>query len=71
MKLSQYLSKTGQTDAAFATEVGLSQSQVSRLRRGKSMPSWNVVPLIEKATDGAVTAADFTPSAKRKKAVAA
>lgn len=65
MKLSQYLTDTKETDAAFAAKVGLSQSQISRLRRGLSNPSWDVVPVIEKVTKGAVTAADFAPKLKR------
>lgn len=65
MKLSKYLTDNDITDAAFAARVGLSQSHVSRLKRGVSMPSWDAVAAIEKATKGAVKADDFTPARKR------
>lgn len=61
MTLSEYLSERKITDEAFAAEVGISQSQISRLRRGISRPSWESVALIERATEGQVTASDFMP----------
>lgn len=62
MKLDQYLSARKLTDAAFAAIVGMSQSQVNRLRRGLSQPSWETVAVIERATDGKVRASDFLPA---------
>lgn len=62
MKLDQYLSARKLTDAAFAAIVGMSQSQVNRLRRGLSQPSWETVAVIERATDGKVCASDFLPA---------
>jgi len=59
MKLEQYLGARKMTDAAFAALVGMSQSQISRLRRGLSRPSWNAVAAIEQATNGNVGASDF------------
>ena len=59
MKLSQYLEAVALTDTAFAAKVGMSQSQISRLRRGLSKPSWDAVAAIERATGGKVKAADF------------
>lgn len=61
MRLNQYLSNRKLTDAAFAALVGMSQSQVNRLRRGLSQPSWDTVAAIEKATAGKVSASDFVP----------
>jgi transcriptional regulator with XRE-family HTH domain len=66
MKLDQYLSARKLTDAAFAAIVGMSQSQVNRLRRGLSMPSWDAVAAIEQATSGKVSATDFIPAPARK-----
>ena len=66
MKLDQYLSATKMTDAAFAAVVGMSQSQVNRLRRGLSRPSWDAVATIERATEGKVRASDFLPSPSEK-----
>lgn len=63
MKLDKYLSAKKLTDAAFASLVGMSQSQVNRLRRGLSQPSWDTVATIERATGGKVSALDFTPVA--------
>lgn len=62
MKLSAYLSDKNLTDDAFAAIVGMSQSQISRLKRGISRPSWETVAAIERATGGLVTAADFLPA---------
>lgn len=63
MKLIDFLQSKKLTDAAFAEKVGLSQSQVSRIKRGKSMPSWDAAAAIERATDGSVTASDFSREA--------
>lgn len=59
MKLAEYLSTEGLTDEAFGTKVGMSQSQISRIKRGISRPSWDNLAAIERATGGAVLAADF------------
>lgn len=59
MTLDQYLNTKGMTDAAFAAVVGISQSQVNRLRRGLSQPSWGTLETIERATGGKVAASDF------------
>ncbi|TPN44425.1 helix-turn-helix transcriptional regulator [Mesorhizobium sp. B1-1-4] len=59
MKLAQYLSDHEMTDEAFAATVGMSQSQISRIKRGISRPSWDSVAAIERATGGQVTASDF------------
>lgn len=69
MKLSHYLEQHDMTDAAFAEKVGMSQSQISRLRREVSRPSWEAVTAIEAATNGKVLATDFsTPSPERTEA---
>lgn len=59
MTLEQYLRNNRITDAAFGATAGLSQAQVSRIKRGVSMPSWDAIAKIMKATDGEVTANDF------------
>lgn len=59
MKLRDYLLLNDETASAFAERAGLSQSQVSRILNGVSMPSWNTISLISIATDGSVTANDF------------
>lgn len=62
MNLGRYLSDNNLTDAAFAGLVGMSQSQINRLRRGLSQPSWETVALIERVTNGEVSASDFMPA---------
>jgi transcriptional regulator with XRE-family HTH domain len=47
------------SDEAFGLLVGLSQSQVSRLRRGINRPSWATIDAIALATKNKVTAADW------------
>ena len=59
MKLSDYLTKQGITDAAFAEQIGMSQSQVSRLRRGKCSPSFATIRRVAKATNNKVRLADW------------
>ena len=60
MKLEQYLAKRKETDAAFGKRAGLSQSQISRLRRGKSNPSLDAIKRIAEATGGKVKFDDWT-----------
>lgn len=59
MTLDQYLSEKGETDTSFAARVGISQPQISRLRRGVSRPSWSAIEAITKNTEGKVTANDW------------
>ena len=63
MKLAEYLSQEKLTDEAFGALVGMSQSQISRIKRGVSRPSWETLAAIERVTDGSVRAADFVPEA--------
>lgn len=50
---------TKESDAAFGARVNLSQSQVNRLRRGMSRPSWSAIDSIAKATGDKVTVKDW------------
>lgn len=59
MKLETYLKKNDLTDAAFGALIGISQSQISRIRRGESFPSRDTLAVIAEFTGGAVTANDF------------
>ncbi|WP_186307177.1 helix-turn-helix domain-containing protein [Mesorhizobium amorphae] len=63
MKLAEYLSQEKLTDEAFGALVGMSQSQISRIKRGVSRPSWENLASIERVTGSLVTAADFIPQA--------
>lgn len=68
MKLDQYLSENSLTDAAFAAQVEMSQSQINRLKRGLSQPSWVAVTAIDKASNGQVSAKDWMRDAPEGKA---
>jgi transcriptional regulator with XRE-family HTH domain len=69
MTLEQYLTNEKLTDAEFGIRVGLSQSQISRIRRGISLPSWDAMERIEEGTSGAVTANDFRRKAREEESV--
>lgn len=62
MKLATYLKENGLTLHAFGQQIGRTPATVSRLAREKHQPDWSTVAAIERATNGAVTANDFTPS---------
>lgn len=69
MRLSDYFSSTeGLTDADFAGRVGMSQSQINRLRRGVSSPDWATIEKIRAATDNLVTADDWAAQAVERAA---
>lgn len=59
MKLALYLENSTLSDEAFGQLVGLSQSQVNRIKNGKSKPTLEMVAKISKATEGNVSFADF------------
>ena len=65
MTLDEYLSpatdENGKpvSDATFGARCGMSQSQVSRLRNGKSRPSFEAIEAVRKATDGKVSPNDW------------
>lgn len=62
MTLHEYLSHMGITETAFGHLAGISQSQVNRLRHGKSWPQRDVAERIKAATGGKVTPDDFLPA---------
>ena len=59
MTLTQYLRLTGQNQADFAAQIGVTQMAVSRYCRGNRVPNSFVMRRIMDATQGAVTANDF------------
>jgi transcriptional regulator with XRE-family HTH domain len=63
MTLNEYLSEddTGRqlTDEAFGKLCGMSQSQISRLRNGKSRPSFEAMQAILAATASKVSPNDW------------
>lgn len=61
MKLAEYLSLSGLSDAQFANLIGRDRTSVSRLRRGETRPDWDTMQEIARHTKGAVTPNDFLP----------
>lgn len=63
MNIHEYLTddETGKqlTDEAFGKLCGMSQSQISRLRNGKSRPSFEAMQAILAATGGKVSPNDW------------
>lgn len=59
MTLSDYLRERKETHEAFARRLGVHAVTVSKWTSGAMRPSWPKMEAIARATDGAVTAADF------------
>lgn len=59
MKLDLYLTTNNISDDAFGQKIGLSQSQVNRIRNGKSKPTLAMVAKISIETNEEVSFADF------------
>lgn len=59
MKLAEYLSEFGISQADFAAMIGLSAPSVSRLVKGTQRPNLDTILSIERATGKKVTASDF------------
>jgi DNA-binding XRE family transcriptional regulator len=57
--LGKFIRAAGMTDAEFGALVGVSQSQVSRIKNDASKPSLEVAVAIEKVTNGEVPAKSF------------
>lgn len=61
-KLDTYLAQAGMTAAAFAAKLEVSAATISRLRKGKQTPSWELLRKIAIETNGAVSPNDFLDS---------
>jgi transcriptional regulator with XRE-family HTH domain len=59
MRLEDWMTATKATDQALATKLGVDRSTISRIRRGKRVPSVEIMRAIHEATSGAVSANDF------------
>jgi len=66
MRLSDYLSREGISDAAFGEAIKVSRQAVHRYRTGIRMPDRHTMTRIASVTAGEVTANDFfeTPAAE-------
>lgn len=65
MTLDQYLRDQGLSLTAFAASIGRKPSQVHDWRSGRRTPRAEALADIQRATNGAVTAADFFPVGER------
>lgn len=65
--LSDYMRNRSISDDAFAAVLGVSRATVSRLRRGKMVPSFDLAARIHSATDSQVSPNDFLNAPSRSK----
>lgn len=59
--LRTYLERTATPQTRFAAIIGISRGYMSQLVSGTKTPSLELAAAIERATDGAVTAASWVP----------
>jgi transcriptional regulator with XRE-family HTH domain len=62
MKLNDFLLNSPETEAEFGARIDCSQSQVNRIRHGKSEASAALIAKIRHATGGLVDFDDFYPA---------
>jgi len=62
--LASYLTRTGKSQRAFAAEVGVDPSVLSRFISNAASPSLKTAVSIERATDGAVPASIWVDGAR-------
>lgn len=59
MKLETYLSERDMKPSAFAAEIGVAPSTITRILRGERSPGLDLVMRILRATDGKVGVEDW------------
>ncbi|MBN7759475.1 helix-turn-helix transcriptional regulator [Nitratireductor aquimarinus] len=59
MKLETYLSERDMKPSAFAVEIGVAPSTITRILRGERSPGLDLVMRILRATDGKVSVEDW------------
>ncbi len=59
MKLETYLSERDMKPSAFAAEIGVAPSTITRILRGERSPGLDLVMRILRATDGKVSVEDW------------
>jgi len=65
MTLDQYLTMKRITAAEFARDTRLSRQQVSRYRRGETLPRPRPMAVIRRASGGLVGPEDWYPEVRR------
>jgi len=68
MTFAKYLELTKTSDAAAAALFARDRGHISKLRRGKVIPSYELMLVIRDKTDGAVTLDSWAPERKLARA---
>lgn len=63
MKLADWMTETGETDATLCAKVGRDRSTVTRWRLGQTRPDYDAMAALETVTIGQVTYKDFAERA--------
>ena len=71
MNLHEWMIREGYLDQELASLVGSDRTTISRVRRGKVRPSWELIRKLKDASEGCVTANDFLDLPARETANAA
>lgn len=61
-KLRAYRSERGLSQADFAKSVGVKKATISRIEKGRRVPSMGLVSRMVEASGGALAADDFMPA---------
>jgi DNA-binding XRE family transcriptional regulator len=61
-KLREYRIARGLSQQSFAASVGVKKATISRIEKGKRVPSMGLVARIVEISDGELSADDFMPA---------
>lgn len=61
-RLAEWMRERGMSDEDLAAQVGTTRATISRLRRGKLVPTLRLAAAIKSATGEAVLVDDFIPN---------
>jgi len=70
MTLETWLAKNQTSDAAFATQIGVSRQALWRYKSGERIPRPKILERIQVATGGRVKPADFFPAPSKPEVAA-
>lgn len=59
MKINDWMSLKGLSDEQVGALVSVDRVTISRIRRGRNRPSWELAARFKEISEGAVTADDF------------
>ncbi len=61
MKLKTYMMRCGLSDTEMGRLVKVDRTTINRIRRGKQLPSWQLMLSIQSVTEGKVLPNDYIP----------